>query len=144
MNKVEPCEMCGRYDGDHKDKWDIKELENNKMNLLLAGILFAQEATHRQIELFMAKYYIGRESYDEIGRDFEISKQSVAKTIDRSCDILTNIINKLSGWRIWYFFKSVGWLLKTFFIFLTLAILEFRIFTPFFYPPNSVILVDFY
>tara|TARA_R110002020_G_scaffold352987_1_gene565953 strand:- start:7323 stop:7616 length:294 start_codon:yes stop_codon:yes gene_type:complete len=97
MNKIEPCEMCGRYDGDHKDKWDIKELENNKMNLLLAGILFAQEATHRQIELFMAKYYIGRESYDEIGRDFEISKQSVAKTIDRSCDILTNIINKLSG-----------------------------------------------
>jgi|DEB0MinimDraft_4_1074332.scaffolds.fasta_scaffold14267_6 hypothetical protein len=97
MNKIEPCEMCGRYDGDHKERWDIKELENNKMNLLLAGILFAQEATHRQIELFMAKYYIGRESYDDIGRDFQISKQSVAKTIDRSCDILTNIINRLSG-----------------------------------------------
>jgi len=97
MNKIEPCEMCGRYDGDHKDKWDIKELENDKMNLLLAGILFAQEATHRQIEIFMAKYYIGRESYSDIGRDFGISKQSVAKTIDRSCDIITEIIHKLNG-----------------------------------------------
>ena len=45
----------------------------------------------------MAKYYIGRESYDDIARDFQISKQSVAKTIDRSCDTLTNIINRLSG-----------------------------------------------
>lgn len=96
MNKIEPCEMCGRYDGDHKERWDIKELENNKMNLLLAGILFAQEATHRQIELFMAKYYIGRESYSDIARDFQISKQGVADAIDRSCEIITNIIKRLS------------------------------------------------
>ena len=96
MNKVEPCEMCGRYDGDHKDKWEIKELENDKMNLLIAGILFAQEATHRQIELFMAKYYIGRESYSDIARDFQISKQGVADAIDRSSEIITNIIKRLS------------------------------------------------
>ena len=97
MNKIEPCEMCGRYDGDMKEKWQVRKLEVDKMNLLLAGILFAQNATSRQIELFMAKYYIGRESYSDIGRDFGISKQTVAETIDRSCDIITEIINKLSG-----------------------------------------------
>jgi len=95
MNKIEPCEMCGRYDGDHKDKWDIKELENDKMNLLLAGILFAQEATHRQIEIFMAKYYIGRESYTAIGHDFGISRQSVADAMDRACINITNIIKRI-------------------------------------------------
>ena len=88
--------MCGRYDGDMKEKWQVRELEVDKMNLLLAGILFAQNATSRQIELFMAKYYIGRESYSDIGRDFGISKQAVADAIDRSCDIITNIINKLT------------------------------------------------
>ena len=89
--------MCGRYDGDMKEKWQVRKLEVDKMNLLLAGILFAQNATSRQIELFMAKYYIGRDSYSDIGRDFGISKQAVAKAIDRSCDIITEIINKLSG-----------------------------------------------
>ena len=96
MNKIEPCEMCGRYDGDMKEKWQVRKLDVHKMNLLLAGILFAQNATSRQIELFMAKYYIGRESYSDIGRDFGISKQAVADAIDRSCDIITNIINKLT------------------------------------------------
>ena len=88
--------MCGRYDGDMKEKWQVRKLEVDKMNLLLAGILFAQNATSRQIELFIAKYYIGRESYSDIGRDFGISKQAVADAIDRSCDIITNIINKLT------------------------------------------------
>ncbi len=88
--------MCGRYDGDMKEKWQVRKLEVDKMNLLLAGILFAQNATSRQIELFMAKYYIGRDSYSDIGRDFGISKQAVADAIDRSCDIITNIINKLT------------------------------------------------
>lgn len=143
MNKIEPCEMCGRYDGDHKERWDIKELENNKMNLLLAGILFAQEATHRQIEIFMAKYYIGRESISDIGRDFGISKQTVAETIDRSCEIITKIIKRLSTWQIQLFLKVRTWQLKTFFIFLTLAILEFIYFTPLFYPQNSTKLPDF-
>ena len=96
MNKIEPCEMCGRYDGDMKEKWQVRKIEVDKMNLLLAGILFAQNATSRQIELFMSKYYIGRESYSDIGRDFGISKQAVADAIDRSCDIITNIINKLT------------------------------------------------
>ena len=96
MNKVEPCEMCGRYDGDHKDKWEIKELENDKMNLLIAGILFAQEATHRQIEIFMAKYYIGRESYTQIGHDFGISRQSVSDAMDRACIAITNILTKVT------------------------------------------------
>ena len=96
MNKIEPCELCGRHDNDNKERWQVRELEVDKMNLLLAGILFAQNATHRQIELFMAKYYIGRESYSDIGRDFGIAKQTVAETIDRSCDIITNIINKLT------------------------------------------------
>ena len=96
MNKIEPCEMCGRYDGDHKERWDIKELENNKMNLLLAGILFSQNATSRQIEIFMAKYYIGRESYSEIGRDFGISKQSAADAMDRACIAITNILEKVT------------------------------------------------
>ena len=97
MNKIEPCELCGRHDNDNKERWQVRELEVDKMNLLLAGILFAQNATHRQIEIFMAKYYIGRESYTQIGYDFGISKQSVAKTIDRSCDIITDIIHKLNG-----------------------------------------------
>tara|TARA_B100000902_G_scaffold245285_1_gene232229 strand:+ start:219 stop:512 length:294 start_codon:yes stop_codon:yes gene_type:complete len=97
MDKIEPCEMCGRYDGDNKERWEIRKLEVDKINLLLAGVLFVQNATSRQIELFMAKYYIGRESYSDIGRDFGISKQSVAKTIDRSCDIITDIIHKLNG-----------------------------------------------
>jgi predicted DNA-binding protein YlxM (UPF0122 family) len=44
----------------------------------------------------MAKYYIGRESYSDIGRDFQISKQGVAIAIDRSCEIITNIIKRLS------------------------------------------------
>ena len=88
--------MCGRYEGDMKEKWQVRKLEVDKMNLLLAGILFAQNATSRQIELFMAKYYIGRDSYSDIGRDFGISKQAVADAIDRSCDIITNIINKLT------------------------------------------------
>ena len=96
MDKIEPCEMCGRYDGDNKQRWEIRKLEVDKMNLLLAGVLFAQNATSRQIELFMAKYYIGRESYSDIGRDFGISIQAVAEAIDRSCDIITNIISKLT------------------------------------------------
>ena len=66
------------------------------MNLLLAGILFAQNATSRQIEIFMAKYYIGRESYSEIGRDFGISKQSVADAMDRACIAITNILTKVT------------------------------------------------
>ena len=96
MNKVEPCEMCGRYDGDMKEKWQVRKLEVDKMNLLLAGIQFAQNATHRQIEIFMAKYYIGRESYSEIGRDFGISKQSVADAMDRACIAITNILTKVT------------------------------------------------
>ena len=96
MNKIEPCEMCGRYDGDMKEKWQVRKLEVDKMNLLLAGILFAQNATSRQIEIFMAKYYIGRESYSEIGRDFGISKQSVADAMDRACIAITNILTKVT------------------------------------------------
>ena len=33
MNKVKPCELCGRYDGDHKESWRVRELEVDKMNL---------------------------------------------------------------------------------------------------------------
>lgn len=96
MNKVEPCELCGRYDGDHKESWRVRELEVDKMNLLLAGILFAQNATSRQIEIFMAKYYIGRESYTQIGHDFGISRQSVADAMDRACIAITNILEKVT------------------------------------------------
>ena len=124
MNKIEPCEMCGRYDGDHKDKWQVKELESDKMNLLIAGILFAQEATHRQKEIFMAKYYIGRESYTAIAHDFGISRQSVADAMDRACINITNIIKRIL-WQNKPIFRVGLWQPKTFFIFLTLTILEF-------------------
>lgn len=96
MNKIEPCELCGRHDNDNKERWQVRELEVDKMNLLLAGILFSQNATSRQIEIFMAKYYIGRESYSEIGRDFGISKQSVADAMDRACIAITNILEKVT------------------------------------------------
>ena len=96
MNKVKPCELCGRYDGDHKESWRVRELEVDKMNLLLAGILFAQNATSRQIEIFMAKYYIGRESYTQIGHDFGISRQAVADAMDRACIAITNILEKVT------------------------------------------------
>lgn len=96
MNKIEPCELCGRHDNDNKERWRVRELEVDKMNLLLAGILFSQNATSRQIEIFMAKYYIGRESYSEIGRDFGISKQSVADAMDRACIAITNILEKVT------------------------------------------------
>mgnify|MGYP003646354617 FL=1 len=96
MYKVKPCELCGRYDGDHKESWRVRELEVDKMNLLLAGILFAQNATSRQIEIFMAKYYIGRESYTQIGHDFGISRQSVADAMDRACIAITNILEKVT------------------------------------------------
>ena len=66
------------------------------MNLLLAGILFAQNATSRQIEIFMAKYYIGRGSYTQIGDDFGISRQSVADAMDRACIAITNILEKVT------------------------------------------------
>ena len=96
MNKVKPCELCGRADGAHKESWRVRELEVDKMNLLLAGILFAQNATSRQIEIFMAKYYIGRESYTQIGHDFGISRQSVADAMDRACIAITNILEKVT------------------------------------------------
>tara|TARA_R110000823_G_scaffold300730_1_gene421563 strand:- start:242 stop:541 length:300 start_codon:yes stop_codon:yes gene_type:complete len=96
MNKIEPCELCGRHDSDNKERWQVRELEVDKMNLLLTGILFAQNATSRQIEIFMAKYYIGRESYTQIGHDFGISRQSVADAMDRACIAITKILEKVT------------------------------------------------
>jgi len=95
MNKVEPCPMCGRYDGDNKEKWEKRSVEINKMNLIVAGILFAEKSTTRQKEIFMAKYYLERETLREIADDFNISHMTAKEHLDNATDLLTDIIKHL-------------------------------------------------
>jgi|TARA_R110002153_G_C13030800_1_gene468699 predicted DNA-binding protein YlxM (UPF0122 family) len=95
MKGIEPCEMCGRYDGDNKEKWEKRENEISQINLILTGILFANKSTKRQEEIFLAKYYIGRENLTVIGDDFNISKSTVKEHLDRATDLISNIIKSI-------------------------------------------------
>ena len=92
---IEPCPMCNRYDDDEKEQIELKELESEKMNLLLTGILFASKATDRQKEVFMAHYYMDRQTYVEIADDYGISKQAVADAIDRATSKIAIIYDNL-------------------------------------------------
>jgi|TARA_Y100000310_G_scaffold249715_1_gene255796 predicted DNA-binding protein YlxM (UPF0122 family) len=95
MEYTEPCPMCGRYDGDLKEKWEKREKEISQINLILAGIHFADKSTKRQLEIFMAKYYHGRESLAQIADDFNISKITVKEHLDNAIDLLSDLIKSL-------------------------------------------------
>jgi len=97
MQKVEPCPMCGRFDGDSKEKWERREDEIDKINLILAGILFSDKATTRQKEIFMAKYYFSRGSLEQIGDDFDLNKMTVKEHLDKATDLLADTINTLTN-----------------------------------------------
>ena len=93
--QVEPCPMCGRYDGDNKDRWEKRESEVSQINLIIAGILFTEKSTIRQREIFLAKYYIGRDSLSLIGEDFGISKNTVKEHLDKATDLLSDLIKSI-------------------------------------------------
>jgi len=95
---IDPCPMCGRYDGDMQEKLERREWERDRINLVLTGIKLCGDngLSARQMDVFMARFYLGMESYEHIANNLGISKATVQTHLDRAMDKVTEIVKLMS------------------------------------------------